>query len=185
MRCAALLVLAAGSMLSVGCSAAGWESVGSSGGSHAPRNTGSDLALADTPRPAAVPVSAASRPAAPSVLPASVETQTPVISTASGTETLSGDFSQPIAPEDLPEPPPDQPVFTDAQLDDLLAPIALYPDALLAQVVAAAATPLDVVQAARWLRAATTPPPRSSSPGAPRCRRSSASPKCSTRSMRN
>ncbi len=38
------------------------------------------------------------------------------------------------------------------QLDELLAPIALYPDALLAQVLSAATYPLEVVQAARWVR---------------------------------
>ena len=40
--------------------------------------------------------------------------------------------------------------FTAAQLDQLLAPIALYPDALLAQTLMAASYPLEVVEAARW-----------------------------------
>ncbi len=40
--------------------------------------------------------------------------------------------------------------FTAAQLDQLLAPIALYPDALLAQMLMAASYPLEVVEAARW-----------------------------------
>jgi len=40
--------------------------------------------------------------------------------------------------------------FTAAQLDQLLAPIALYPDALLAQTLMAATYPLEVVEAARW-----------------------------------
>ncbi len=38
-----------------------------------------------------------------------------------------------------------------AQLDQLTAPIALYPDPLLAQILAAATYPLEIVQAARWL----------------------------------
>ena len=38
-----------------------------------------------------------------------------------------------------------------AELDQLVAPIALYPDPLLAQVLMASAYPLDVVQAERWL----------------------------------
>jgi hypothetical protein len=38
------------------------------------------------------------------------------------------------------------------QLDSLVAPIALYPDPLLAQVLAASTYPLEVVQAARWLK---------------------------------
>ena len=41
--------------------------------------------------------------------------------------------------------------FTLAELETMLAPIALYPDALLAQLLPAAAYPLDVVQAQRWL----------------------------------
>ncbi len=44
------------------------------------------------------------------------------------------------------------PVRTAAQLDSLVAPIALYPDPLLAQVLAASTYPLDVVQAGRWLK---------------------------------
>jgi hypothetical protein len=40
--------------------------------------------------------------------------------------------------------------FTAAELDQLMAPIALYPDALLAQILMAATYPLEVVEAARW-----------------------------------
>ena len=39
------------------------------------------------------------------------------------------------------------------QLEALVAPIALYPDELLANVLAAATYPLEVVQAERWLKA--------------------------------
>ncbi len=42
--------------------------------------------------------------------------------------------------------------FPQAQLDAMLAPIALYPDALLSQVLMAASYPRDVVDAARWSR---------------------------------
>jgi Protein of unknown function (DUF3300) len=42
-------------------------------------------------------------------------------------------------------------VFNAEQLDALLAPIALYPDALLAQVLMAATYPLQVVATSRWL----------------------------------
>ena len=42
--------------------------------------------------------------------------------------------------------------LSDAQLEQLVAPIALYPDALLAQVLMAATYPLEVVEAARWLK---------------------------------
>jgi hypothetical protein len=37
------------------------------------------------------------------------------------------------------------------QLDQLTAPIALYPDTVLAQILAAATYPLEVFEAARWL----------------------------------
>jgi Protein of unknown function (DUF3300) len=42
-------------------------------------------------------------------------------------------------------------VLTEEELDGLVAPIALYPDALLAQVFVAATYPLDVVKASRWV----------------------------------
>ena len=41
--------------------------------------------------------------------------------------------------------------FSRAQLDQLTAPIALYPDALLGQILVAATYPLEVVEAHRWL----------------------------------
>lgn len=43
--------------------------------------------------------------------------------------------------------------FSQQDLDQLMAPIALYPDALLAQVLMASTYPLEVVQAARWAKA--------------------------------
>ncbi len=39
------------------------------------------------------------------------------------------------------------------ELDQMLAPVALYPDALLSQVLMASTYPLEVVEAARWSRA--------------------------------
>ncbi len=41
--------------------------------------------------------------------------------------------------------------FSNEELRKLLAPIALYPDALLAQMLPASAYPLEIVQAERWL----------------------------------
>jgi hypothetical protein len=43
--------------------------------------------------------------------------------------------------------------YAPEQLDQMLAPIALYPDALLSQVLMAATYPLEVVEAARWSKA--------------------------------
>jgi hypothetical protein len=42
--------------------------------------------------------------------------------------------------------------YSPAQLDQMLAPIALYPDALVAQILMAATYPLEVVQADRWIQ---------------------------------
>lgn len=43
------------------------------------------------------------------------------------------------------------PQFTNEELAQMLAPIALYPDTLLAQLLMASTYPLEVVQAARWI----------------------------------
>jgi hypothetical protein len=45
------------------------------------------------------------------------------------------------------------PVFSDEQLDQMLAPIALYPDSLLSQVLMASTYPADVADAAKWVKA--------------------------------
>ncbi len=45
------------------------------------------------------------------------------------------------------------PSFTQQELDQMLAPIALYPDPLLSQILMAATYPLEVVEAARWSNA--------------------------------
>ncbi len=42
-------------------------------------------------------------------------------------------------------------LLSDEELDDLVAPIALYPDALLAQVLVAATFPLEIIKADRWV----------------------------------
>src|SRR4051812_41422509 len=48
--------------------------------------------------------------------------------------------------------PPDTATLLPAgQLDSLVAPIALYPDPLLAQVLAASTYPLEIVQLQQWL----------------------------------
>jgi hypothetical protein len=43
--------------------------------------------------------------------------------------------------------------FRQEELDQMLAPVALYPDPLLSQVLMASTYPLEVVQASRWSRA--------------------------------
>ena len=42
--------------------------------------------------------------------------------------------------------------FKQEQLDQMLAPIALYPDDLLTQILMASTYPLEIVQAARWTK---------------------------------
>ena len=54
-------------------------------------------------------------------------------------------------PTSAPVPPAQ--LLTQAQLDQLVAPIALYPDPLLAQILMASTYPLEVVEAARWVSA--------------------------------
>lgn len=58
--------------------------------------------------------------------------------------------AQPVTPAPPPAPPVATSTFTTAQIDQWVAPIALYPDALLSQVLMAATYPANVVQAAQW-----------------------------------
>src|SRR6202451_3042830 len=59
-------------------------------------------------------------------------------------------------PPDQGAPPADQgpppPPLTLQQLDDLVAPIALYPDTVLSQILAASTYPIEVVEAQQWLQ---------------------------------
>ena len=59
-------------------------------------------------------------------------------------------FAQGTTPP--PSPGQNAPVFNMEQLDQILAPIALYPDQLLAQVLMASTYPLEIVQAERWAK---------------------------------
>jgi len=59
-----------------------------------------------------------------------------------------GAQAQPPPP---PLPPPNQ-VLTPDQLSDLVAPIALYPDPLLSQIMVASTYPLEVVEAYQWVQ---------------------------------
>jgi len=61
-----------------------------------------------------------------------------------------------LPPPPLPQPPaqaaalPGPPSYPPAELDRIVSPIALYPDPLLAQVLAAASFSADIPDAARW-----------------------------------
>jgi hypothetical protein len=45
------------------------------------------------------------------------------------------------------------PLFKKEEIEALVAPIALYPDSLVAQILMASTYPLEVVEAARWAKA--------------------------------
>src|SRR5713101_7698785 len=72
-------------------------------------------------------------------------------------ETTQQDVPQQAAPiPPLPQqhvPKQSRPAFTQQELDQMLAPIALYPDSLLSQILMASSYPLEVVEAARWSKA--------------------------------
>lgn len=70
-------------------------------------------------------------------------TQTPVVQSEPAVSSLP----QAIPPQ--PTPAPTAKPLTD--MESLVAPIALYPDPLLAELLVASTYPLEVVQAARWL----------------------------------
>ncbi len=57
---------------------------------------------------------------------------------------LAGAFAQSVPA------PQGNPTFSQQELDQMLAPIALYPDPLLSQILMAATYPLEIVEAARW-----------------------------------
>lgn len=67
---------------------------------------------------------------------------------------LPSALAAPPAPMTAPAPVQQAPgadAFSVEQLDALLAPVALYPDQLLSQMLIAATFPLQIVEASRWL----------------------------------
>src|SRR5215475_12663887 len=60
--------------------------------------------------------------------------------------------AQPPATPPAGTAPASTPLLTIEQLRDLVAPIALYPDQLLSQVLVASTYPLEVVEAQQWLQ---------------------------------
>src|SRR6266705_1925432 len=67
------------------------------------------------------------------------------VALAQGTE------PQNAAPKGSAAPAEEAPKIPDDQLDSLVAPIALYPDPLLAQTLAASTYPLEIIQLQQWL----------------------------------
>src|SRR5215471_21833707 len=78
-----------------------------------------------------------------------------VIVFAQSTMILSAQIPQPVTPVPSPQPVPSgEPValLNANQLDNLVAPIALYPDPLISQVLVASTYPLEIVEAYQWLQ---------------------------------
>jgi uncharacterized protein DUF3300 len=83
--------------------------------------------------------------------PLPIETPEPAASEATSRAVQIAEPALPIEtpPAEMP-PSPYVPILQAEQLDQLLAPIALYPDALLAQILMASTYPLEIVKANRW-----------------------------------
>jgi uncharacterized membrane protein YgcG len=69
---------------------------------------------------------------------------------AAGPQNLSSGQDTQAPPQDAQQPPYTQ--QTPEQLQQLVAPIALYPDSLVAQILAASTFPEQVVEADRWVQ---------------------------------
>jgi len=65
---------------------------------------------------------------------------------------LAQDAPAPAAAAPAAPAAPDKPPLSQEELDQMLAPIALYPDSLLSQVFMASTYPLEVVEADRWVK---------------------------------
>src|SRR5882672_3263433 len=50
------------------------------------------------------------------------------------------------------QPPPPGQTLSPEQLDDLVAPIALYPDPLISLILVAVTYPLEIIEANQWLQ---------------------------------
>jgi hypothetical protein len=76
------------------------------------------------------------------VLSTALSFSMPLTALAQTTPPATASAAQPASPS--------QQVLTDAQLDALVSPIALYPDAVLSEILMASTYPLEVVEADRW-----------------------------------
>ncbi len=97
-------------------------------------------------------------PPAPQPAPVAVSYSQPSMYSQQGSYSQSSTYSQPsssYAPQtnanDVQAQAPTPAPMSADQLDSLVAPIALYPDALVAQVLAAATVPDEVTAANQWM----------------------------------
>jgi uncharacterized membrane protein YgcG len=73
-----------------------------------------------------------------------------IVTVLTGEASLYAQTPPAPAPTDAAAAANKTPPFKKEELEALLAPIALYPDALLAQIFMASTYPLEIVEAARW-----------------------------------
>lgn len=64
--------------------------------------------------------------------------------------TATAAFSAPVFSTPAPQVMVEEYQYSQAELDSLLAPIALYPDTLLTHILISATYPMDVIEADRW-----------------------------------
>src|ERR1700761_7765598 len=83
----------------------------------------------------------------PASAPAAAPASAPVAASVAAAASAS-------LPASAPEPQAQQ--FPPEEIEALVAPIALYPDSLLSQVLMASTYPLEIVHAARWVKANPT-----------------------------
>ena len=68
-------------------------------------------------------------------------------------QTAAPPATQPAVQENVaPQSEAPPPKIPNDQLDSLVAPIALYPDPLLAQTLAASTYPLEIIQLQQWIQ---------------------------------
>jgi hypothetical protein len=124
---------------------------------------GIGLAIAQNQPGTAAGTPAATATVPPATAPPQTPTPPPGPAAATPPQTPTPPPATAAAPPQTPTPPPataaapppgpaPAPRLSQAQLDQMLAPIALYPDQLLDQVLAASTYPLEVVEAARWAK---------------------------------
>ena len=106
-----------------------------------------------TPAPAIeTPTPPAAGPPGPAPSAETPTAEAPATAPPAATMAIPGSETPTAEAPPAPPPPVSAPTLRAEQLDQLLAPIALYPDALLAQILMAATYPLEIVKANRWLR---------------------------------
>ncbi len=102
------------------------------------------------PKPEATPAASQQSPATSQQAPAASQPTPPATDQAAPkTDQVPPTTDQtPAKPEQAPAK-----LFAADRLEQLAAPIALYPDTLVAQVLMASTYPLEIVEAARWVEA--------------------------------